>query len=510
VSIGDKQRQTRMFDFEEALKLVGKQTVLCVGDLMLDDFVYGDVTRISPEAPTPVLAVRRSETDVGGAGNVARNIAALGAHCIFVALIGNDEAGLILTDALAKLKGGITADLVIDHARQTTRKVRFVSEHHSSHLMRADWETSAPVSAESEGTLIAYAEAALPQAGAVVLSDYAKGVLTPRVVRGVIDAAKRLGKPVVVDPKSHDYSIYRGASLITPNAKELAAAVHRPLVGEQDIAEAAAELAKAAGCDAVLVTRSEEGMTLHVTGEPPVHIPAYPVKVRDVSGAGDTVAAVMSVLLAMKAPFEPAMRAANAAAAVVVGKRGTATASLAELRHRILPAASLAPEEKIVFDWSELDERLADWRQHGLRIGFTNGCFDLLHRGHIRLMAEARAACDRLVVGLNSDASTRRLKGNSRPINPAEGRAEVLAALEAVDLVVVFEEDTPLELIKLVRPNVLVKGADYAREDVVGHDVVEAAGGQVILVDLVPGHSTTNIVRRVAEPAFRAGKPAAS
>jgi D-beta-D-heptose 7-phosphate kinase/D-beta-D-heptose 1-phosphate adenosyltransferase len=499
-----------MFDFEDALKLVGKQTVLCVGDLMLDDFVYGDVTRISPEAPSPVLAVRYNAIDIGGAGNVARNIAALGAHCIFVALIGNDDAGRVLKDALAKLKGGIVPDLVVDRARQTTRKVRFVSEHHSAHLMRADWETTEPVSAESEAALIAYAEAALPQVGAVVLSDYAKGVLTPRVVRAVIDAARRLGKPVVVDPKSHDYSIYRGATLITPNAKELAAAVHRPLAHEQDIADAAAELAQTIACDAVLVTRSEEGMTLQVTDETAVHIPAYPVKVRDVSGAGDTVAAVMTVLLAMKTPFEAAVRAANAAAAVVVGKRGTATVSLAELRHRILPAASLAPEEKIVFDWSVLDERLAEWRRQGLRIGFTNGCFDLLHRGHIRLMAEARAACDRLVVGLNSDASTRRLKGNNRPINPAEGRAEVLAALEAVDLVVVFEQDTPLELIKLVRPNVLVKGADYAREDVVGHEVVEATGGQVILVDLVPGHSTTNIVRRVAGPAFRTGKPAAS
>jgi D-beta-D-heptose 7-phosphate kinase/D-beta-D-heptose 1-phosphate adenosyltransferase len=498
-----------MFDFEDALKLVGKQTVLCVGDLMLDDFVYGDVTRISPEAPTPVLAVRHNAIDIGGAGNVARNIAALGANCIFVALIGKDDAGSVLTDALGKFKG-IVPDLVVDPARQTTRKVRFVSEHHSVHLMRADWETTAPVSAESEAALIACAEAALPQVGAVVLSDYAKGVLTPRVVRAVIDAAKRLGKPVVVDPKSHDYSIYRGATLITPNAKELAAAAHRPLASEQDIADAAAELAHIIACDAVLVTRSEEGMTLQVAGATAVHIPAYPVKVRDVSGAGDTVAAVMTVLLAMKTPFEAAMRAANAAAAVVVGKRGTATVSLAELRHRILPAASLAPEEKIVFDWSVLDERLAEWRRQGLRIGFTNGCFDLLHRGHIRLMAEARAACDRLVVGLNSDASTRRLKGNTRPINPAEGRAEVLAALEAVDLVVVFEQDTPLELIKLVRPNVLVKGADYAREGVVGHEVVEATGGQVILVDLVPGHSTTNIVRRVAEPAFRTGKPAAS
>ena len=256
----------------------------------------------------------------------------------------------------------------------------------------------------------------------------------------------------MVDPKGHDYSIYRGATLITPNRQELGAAVHRPVTSEAEIAKAAAELARIVGSEAVLVTRSEEGMTLHVDGQAPLHIPAYPVKVRDVSGAGDTVAAVMAVLLAMKTPFESAMRAANAAAAVVVGKRGTSTVSLAELRHRILPAASLAPEDKIVFDWSMLDERLADWRRQGLRIGFTNGCFDLLHRGHVKFLAEARAACDRLVVGLNSDASTSRLKGKGRPINPAEGRAEVLAALEAVDLVVVFEEDTPLELIKRVRP----------------------------------------------------------
>jgi D-beta-D-heptose 7-phosphate kinase / D-beta-D-heptose 1-phosphate adenosyltransferase len=335
----------------------------------------------------------------------------------------------------------------------------------------------------------------------VVLSDYAKGTLTPRVVRAIIDAARACGKPVVVDPKGHDYSVYRGATLITPNRQELGAAVHRPVTMEAEIANAAAELARLVESQAVLVTQSEEGMTLHLEGHAPIHIPAYPVKVRDVSGAGDTVAAVMAVLLAMQAPFESAMRAANAAAAVVVGKRGTATVSLAELRHRILPAASLAPEDKIVFDWAVLDERLAEWRKHGLRIGFTNGCFDLLHRGHIKLLAEARTACDRLVVGLNSDASTKRLKGNGRPINPAEGRAEVIAALEAVDLVVVFEEDTPLELIKRVRPAVLVKGADYTRDEVVGGDVVEASGGTVVLVELVPGHSTTGIVRRSAKSA---------
>ncbi len=500
-----------MFDLEEALKLISKQTILCVGDLMLDDFVYGDVTRISPEAPTPVLTVRHNKIEIGGAGNVARNIAALGASCIFVGLIGNDEAGLTLTNALGKFPGAIVPDLVVESGRKTTRKVRFVSEHHSAHLVRADWESTEPATAQSEASIIAYAEAALPQVGAVVMSDYAKGVLTPRVIRAIIDSARRLGKPVIVDPKAHDYSLYRGATLVTPNRKELSAAVHRPVTTEAEIAEAAAELAKNIQAQAVLVTRSEDGMTLHVEGQQPVHIPAYPVRISDVSGAGDTVAAVMAILLAMKTPFEPAMRAANAAAAVVIGKRGTATVSLGELRHSLLPAASLAPEDKIVFDWSLLDRSLAPWREQGLRIGFTNGCFDLLHRGHIKLLAEARATCDRLVVGLNSDASTTRLKGEGRPINPAEGRAEVLAALEAVDLVVVFEEDTPLELIKRVRPAVLVKGADYKREDVVGHDVVEAAGGIVVLVDLVEGQSTTNIVRRMAGPAGQgAGKPAAS
>jgi len=501
-----------MFDFEEALRLIPEQTVLCIGDVMLDDFVYGEVTRISPEAPTPVLAVKYNTVEIGGAGNVARNIAALGATCVFIGLVGDDDAGLSLRNALAKL-GAVIPELVIDKTRPTTRKVRFVSEHHSAHLMRADWEMAAPANADSQAAIIAQAQAAMPKVGAVVLSDYAKGVLTERVIRAVIEEARRHGVPVIVDPKGHDYRVYRGANLITPNAKELSAAVHRPLRDETEIAAAAAELARLVESEAVLVTRSEQGMSLHVEGHVPIHIEAYPVKVRDVSGAGDTVAAVMAVLSAMRTPYEYAMRAANAAAAVVVGKRGTSTASLAELRHRILPAASLAPEDKIVFDWSVLDERLADWRRHGLRIGFTNGCFDLLHRGHVKLLAEARAACDRLVVGLNSDASTSRLKGPSRPINPAEGRAEVLAALEAVDLVVVFQEDTPLELIKRVRPAVLVKGADYRIDQVVGREVVEAAGGDVLLVSLVPGQSTTRLVRRSAEsaaPEKHASKPVQS
>jgi D-beta-D-heptose 7-phosphate kinase/D-beta-D-heptose 1-phosphate adenosyltransferase len=335
----------------------------------------------------------------------------------------------------------------------------------------------------------------MPRVGAVVLSDYAKGALTPRVIRAVIDAANKLGKPVVVDPKGRDYGIYRGATVITPNRQELADATHSVAQTDDQVVAAAAELGRALGTQAVLVTRSEAGMTLVGAGAP-IHVPAYPVRVRDVSGAGDTVVAVVAAMLAMQANFESAMRAANAAAAVVVGKRGTATLSVAELRSRILPAATLAPEEKIVFDWALLEDHLAEWRRQGLRVGFTNGCFDLLHPGHVKLLAGARAACDRLVVGLNGDASVTRLKGDGRPVQPVTARAEVLAALEAVDLVVVFDEDTPEKLIARVKPTVLVKGGDYTREQVVGREIVEALGGEVVLIDIVPGHSTTSMVER--------------
>ncbi len=484
-----------MFDFEKQLSALGKQTVLCIGDLMLDNFVYGEVTRISPEAPAPVIAVSREDVVIGGAGNVARNIASLGARCIFVGIIGDDSAGKTVKAAFAEHRK-IKPHLVRDPSRPTTRKLRFVSEHHSTHLLRADWELAKPIGPKIEAALIKQVLAALPRADAVVISDYAKGALTPRVIRAVIDKARKLKKPVVVDPKGLDFSIYRGATIITPNRKELAEATRLPAETGPQLAAAASALAQSVASKAVLVTQSEEGMTLHVRGTAPVHVPAYSVRVRDVSGAGDTVVAVLAVMLAMGADFESAMRAANAAASVVVGKRGTATVSAAELRARILPAAALAPEEKIVFDWRELEEPLARWRAQGLRVGFTNGVFDLLHPGHVKVLAQSRGLCDRLVVGLNSDASVKRLKGKDRPIQSEHARAEVLAALEAVDLVAVFEQDTPLELIRRVRPTVLVKGGDYSRNQVVGRDVVEAQGGEVILVDLVEGFSTTRIVQK--------------
>jgi D-beta-D-heptose 7-phosphate kinase/D-beta-D-heptose 1-phosphate adenosyltransferase len=495
-----------MHDIDQQLARLNQATVLCIGDLMLDDFVYGEVTRISPEAPAPVLAVTRSELVVGGGGNVARNLASLGARCFFVGVVGEDDSSSNLMRALAT-EPLIEPHLVVDATRPTTRKVRFVSEHYSTHLLRADWELAKTINPTIEKAVIDRALALLPDVASVVLSDYAKGVLTPLVIRTLIDAARKLGKPIIVDPKGKDFAIYRGATLITPNRHELAEAARRPAVTDAEIVSAAAELNRLVGSEAVLVTRSEEGMTFVPAIGSPIHVPAYPVKVRDVSGAGDTVVAVLAAMLAMEREFEPAVRAANAAAAVVVGKRGTATLSVAELRSRLLPASSLAAEEKIIFDWSVLDERLHEWRRRGLRIGFTNGCFDLLHRGHVKLLAQARAACDRLVVGLNDDASVRRLKGDSRPLQDVHSRAEVLAALEAVDLVAVFGEDTPLELIERVRPQVLVKGGDYRREDVVGHDLVEAAGGETILVDLVPGHSTTALVRRSKTPERAGGLP---
>jgi D-beta-D-heptose 7-phosphate kinase/D-beta-D-heptose 1-phosphate adenosyltransferase len=487
-----------MFDFDALSQAMARQIVLCIGDLMLDEFVYGEVSRISPEAPAPVIAAQRSELNVGGAGNVARNIAALGAGCIFVGLVGNDDAGRMLRAELAKERL-IEPLLVTDAARPTTRKVRFVSEHFSTHMLRADWEEAVPASVAIEQQLIDAAVAALPRADIVLLSDYAKGVLTARVIREVIDAARKLGKRVIVDPKSANFAIYRGATILTPNRKEFAEATRSRAATDADIAAAAQEAMVLADCEAMLVTRSEHGMTLVARNCDAVHVPAYPTKVRDVSGAGDTVVATLAVTLAGDADQESALRMASAAAAVAIGKRGTATVSLAELRKKILPQASLAAEEKVAANLADLDEQVTEWRAQGLRVGFTNGCFDILHPGHVRVVTQARAACDRLIVGLNSDASVKRLKGADRPVQDERSRAEVLAALEAVDLVVIFAEDTPFELIERIKPSVLVKGGDYTREQVIGHEVVAAYGGEVVLVEIMPGHSTTLLVKRARE-----------
>jgi len=487
-----------MFDFDALSQAIVRQTVLCVGDLMLDEFVYGEVSRISPEAPAPVIAVQRSETNIGGAGNVARNISSLGGRCIFVGLIGEDDAGGQLKAQLSQ-QSRIESVLVCDPSRPTTRKVRFVSEHFSTHMLRADWELALPASADIEQKLIDAVVPLLPRADIVLLSDYAKGVLTARVIRNVIDAARKLGKRVIVDPKNANFAIYRGATLLTPNRKEFAEATRSRADSDQSIADAAQDAMHLADCEAMLVTQSEHGMTLVTRKGETIHVPALPVKLRDVSGAGDTVAAALALALSAGADWEAALRTANAAAAVAVGKKGTATVTPAELRRKILPTASLAAEEKIVASGGDLEIHLLQWRRQDLRIGFTNGCFDILHPGHVKVLTAARGACDRLIVGLNSDASVRRLKGEGRPVQDERARAEVLAALEAVDLVVLFEEDTPIKLIAQVRPSVLVKGGDYTREQVIGHEIVEANGGEVMLVDILASFSTTSLVKRARE-----------
>ena len=484
-----------MFNFDQLASAIARQTVLCIGDLMLDEFVYGEVSRISPEAPAPVIAVNHTEIMIGGAGNMARNIASLGAKCIFVGLIGRDETAHVIASRLAH-DPSIEPKLVVDPSRPTTRKMRFVSEHFATHLLRADWEFAHAVPADVEQELIDKALEALPRAAVVVLSDYAKGVLTKRVIREVIDAAKVAGKPVIVDPKNPDLSVYRGATVITPNRKELAEATRRHVASDDEVAAAGAQAIKLFDGKALLVKRSEHGASLVRANGSAVHVPAHPGRVVDVSGPGDTVVATFAATMAAGADWETALRWANAAASVVVGKQGTATASLAELRAKILPHAALVNEEKIALSDDVLDAQVKTWRKQGLRVGFTNGCFDILHPGHVKVITDARAACDRLIVAINSDASVKRLKGAERPLQNERARAEVLAALEAVDLVVIYEDDTPLRLITQVKPNVLVKGGDYRREQVVGHEVVDAIGGEVILVDIVAGFSTTSLVER--------------
>src|ERR1700716_1451278 len=351
-----------MFDFDALSHAIISQTVLCVGDLMLDEFVYGEVSRISPEAPAPVIAAQRIEANIGGAGNVARNIAAVGARSIFVGLVGEDEAGAKLKAALSR-ESLIETVLVCDSERPSTRKVRFVSEHFSTHMLRADWELALPASAEIEQKLIDAILPLLPRANIVLLSDYAKGVWTARVIRNAIDAARKLGKTVIVDPKSANFAIYRGATLLTPNRREFAEATRFRADTENSIADAAQDAMHLADCEAMLLTQSEHGMTMVPRKGEAIRVPAHPVRVRDVSGAGDTVAAVLAVALAAGADWETALRSANAAAAVAVSKKGTAIVTSAELRRKILPHAFLAAEEKIVPHAGDLEGHLTDWRK---------------------------------------------------------------------------------------------------------------------------------------------------
>ena len=478
-------------ELADAARLLRKASVLVVGDAMLDRYVYGEVRRISPEAPVPVLAVEREIAMPGGAGNVVRNLTALGAAVAFVSVVGDDQAGSDITGLIGG-QHGVEPWLLVQGGRVTTTKTRFLAA--GQHLLRADHEIVQAINPRLADRMVRIATDAVAATAVTVLSDYGKGVLAGDVPQKLIAVARAAGRRVVVDPKGRDFSPYAGADLITPNRGELRDATGMPVETEEQVVAAARTLRAQHRFGAVLVTRSEDGMTLLHGTDSVQHFPAEAPEVHDVSGAGDTVVSVVAAGLAAGLDLPIAARLANIAAGLVVGKVGTAVAREEEIVEAL--SVERGALRKVCSRAAAL-EQVERWRRRGWRVGFTNGCFDLLHPGHVHLLEQSRSWCDRLVVGLNSDASVKRLKGPARPIQSEAARAAVLASLASVDLVTVFDEDTPLELLRLLRPDVLVKGADYTVDQVVGHELLEEYGGQVKLAELLPGNSTTATVARI-------------
>lgn len=459
--------------------------VLVVGDVMLDRYWHGPTTRISPEAPVPVVRITECHDRPGGAANVALNIAALGAAASVLGAVGNDPEAGILRHQLGA--AGIGAALLECPAKPTITKLRVISRQHQ--LLRLDFEE--PHGADDVAALPAEFLRLLPGHGVLVLSDYAKGALQDP--RALIAAAAAAGIPVLVDPKGRDFTRYAGATVLTPNLAELEAVVG-PCTDEAALRARGLALMHDLALGALLVTRGEHGMTLLRPGHPELHLPARAQEVYDVTGAGDTVIAVLAAALGAGAELPAAVALANLAAGIVVGKLGTSAVSEPELRAALKrehgPTRGVVNREQLLID-------VAEARARGERIVFTNGCFDLLHAGHVRYLEEARALGDRLIVAVNDDASVRRLKGEGRPLNTLERRMAVLAGLQAVDWVVGFAEDTPEPLLQQVRPDVLVKGGDYGREQVVGWQIVAGYGGEVRPLGVVAGCSTTALVEKI-------------
>jgi D-beta-D-heptose 7-phosphate kinase / D-beta-D-heptose 1-phosphate adenosyltransferase len=471
--------------------------VLVIGDIILDRYVTGTVHRLSPEAPIPVLRPANDRCTLGGAANVALNIATLGGRATLVGVTGNDPAGTIVAQLVAET-AGITPALVCITGRPTTAKTRFMTGSHQ--LLRLDEETTAPLDAGSAAAVMEAVARSLDTVDVIVLSDYAKGVLCDSVLDAILALAARDGCTVIADPKRPDFAAYRGATILTPNEHEVRLGTR--IDAEQDTeADRAGKVAlDATGGEAVLVTRSAKGLTLVRRNANALHFPTRAREVADVSGAGDTLVAALAVALGAGAELPEAAMLANTTAGISVGKQGTATVSRQELLDE-LHLADLVETDRKLSSLADAVEKVADWHRRGFKVGFANGCFDLIHPGHVRLLSEARAACDRLVVALNTDASVKRLKGPTRPLQNEMARATVMASMTPVDLVILFDGDTPLEAIKALRPDVLVKGSDYTVDQVVGGELVQGWGGEVLLVTLREGHSTTGTIRRMTAPA---------
>ncbi len=484
-----------MKDLIARLAEMGTPTIVVVGDVMLDHYVFGRVERISPEAPIQVLRANREEERPGGAASVATNLVALGADARIVGYIGDDAVATALRWLLEE-HGVDSAGLVAVADRGTTLKTRMIAGRAGGNqqVLRVDREDVSPFEPGHEEQLLAAFETALDGAACVVISDYAKGVLSWNVSQGVVKRARAAGVPVVVDPKGKDFARYEGATVVTPNRKETIEATGVQLIDRAAILDAGRKLLDIAGVDAAVVTLDKDGIALVTRDGDARVVPTTPRSVHDPTGAGDVVVAALGLGLAEGLGLYEAVLLANAAGGVEVSKVGAVPVTREEVS---IALGSRPVGSHRVVTVGELSEALQRERAAGRVIVFTNGCFDILHAGHVRYLDAARSEGDVLVVGLNSDASVTRLKGAGRPVNSQADRAEMLSSLASVDYVVPFEEDTPAALVEAVQPDVLVKGEDYRDKVVVGSDFVEARGGRVVLVPLLAGRSTSDLVDRI-------------
>ncbi|MFO0291627.1 MAG: D-glycero-beta-D-manno-heptose-7-phosphate kinase [bacterium] len=465
--------------------------IAVIGDLMLDRYIWGSVSRISPEAPVPVVRVNKKTVSLGGAGNVACNLATLGCQVHLLGIVGADIEAEILTREMLNLNI-ITDGIVTDPNRPTTVKTRIIS--HSQQMLRLDDENTGVIDSDMEQNLLERSINKLDDVNLVILSDYGKGVLTDHFLKVFLPTARQKGVRVLVDPKRTDYTAYTGAAAITPNRPESELAIKHSLISDEDFEFAAQEFQQKYALEAVLITRSERGMTLFWNGKS-YHFQTQAREVFDVSGAGDSVIAILGAGLSAGLSWTEAVELANLGAGIAVQKVGTAPVHAEELLQVIEQEGISASNGKIL-QLSDLMRQIAAWRVQGKKIVFTNGCFDILHIGHVVYLEKARAMGDVLIVGLNTDQSVKRLKGAERPLVSEADRARVLAALSSVSAVVLFDQDTPIKLIEAIKPDILVKGADYQEEEVVGADFVRSYQGQVALIPLVKDRSTTQIINK--------------
>jgi D-beta-D-heptose 7-phosphate kinase/D-beta-D-heptose 1-phosphate adenosyltransferase len=470
--------------------------VLVAGDFMLDEYLWGRVERISPEAPVAVVDVERETRTLGGAGNVVNNLVALGARVEVLGLVGDDHPGQLLRQEMARL-GVDAAGLFADPHRRTSRKTRVLAG--SQQVVRIDRETRNPAGPEFLAAARQFLQDRLPELAAIVVSDYAKGALSPQLLQDIITRGRGRGLPVVVDPKGPDYSGYAGATVVTPNRKEMELAVGESLARWEDLVKAGARLRENLSLDHLLITLGSDGMLLFPGPGPEIHIPTRAREVFDVSGAGDTVAAVMALGLARLQNPRLAATLANIAAGVVVGKVGTAPIFRAELE-RDLGRRGTSLEDKIL-SLAELSLQVSHLQAQGRKVVFTNGCFDLLHGGHIKFLEDSRRLGDALVVALDTDASVHRVKGEGRPVIGEAQRRRILAALEAVDFVTVFESDKLPEILASLKPDLLTKGSNYPEAKVAGREVVLSYGGTVKLLPVTEPVSVSDLIQRIKNGA---------